>query len=136
MAQELSGDFPIDPNTTSGTALADILNRFEQAVMTSNSGASPPPGTYAGMMWLDTSVAPSVMRVRNSANTGWDSIPVSSGDGAGSPFLLPDGTAASPGLAWASEPGLGLYRVSSDGNIAVAKAGLRVAMLGTTSTDT
>jgi hypothetical protein len=72
MAQELSSDFPIDPNTTSGTALADILNRQNSALQSSNSGAAAPPSTYPGMLWLDTSTSASgVLKVRNADNTGW-----------------------------------------------------------------
>ena len=112
MTQPLASDFPIDPTTTSGTALADILNRFSDSVNTSNSGASPPPDTTPGMLWLDTSVTPPIMRIRNAANTGWNSIPVSGG-ATGSPFLLPDGTVSAPGLSWASEPGLGLFRAGA-----------------------
>lgn len=118
MSQSLATDFPIDPVTTSGTALADILNRFSDSVNTSNSGATAPVDTYAGMLWLDTSVTPSIMRIRNAANTGWDTIPTS----ASSAFSLPDGTLAAPGLAFASEPGLGMYRASA-GHINWACAG-------------
>jgi hypothetical protein len=124
MTQPLASDFPIDPTTTSGTALADILNRFSDSVNTSNSGATPPPDTTPGMVWLDTSTTPPTMRIRNAANTGWNTIPVSGG-ATGSPFLLPDGTVAAPGLAWASEPGLGLYRFGAS-QIGMAAQGVKL----------
>lgn len=120
MSQSLASDFPIDPVTTSGTALADILNRFADSVNTSNSGSTAPVDTYAGMLWLDNSVTPSVMRIRNTANTGWDTIPTSSQ----SAFGLPDGTVAAPGLAFASEPGLGWYRQST-GIVHMVEAGFK-----------
>lgn len=72
MAQVLPTDFPIDPVTTSGTMLADILNRQAEAIQTSNSGPTAPTETFPGMVWLDTSTAADgVLRIRNAANTAW-----------------------------------------------------------------
>lgn len=74
MAQSLPEDWPIDPVSTSGTALADVLNRQSDAINTSNSGATPPPRTMPGMFWLDTSstTSPSgVLRMRDAANQAW-----------------------------------------------------------------
>jgi hypothetical protein len=119
MAQQLPTDFPIDPVTTSGTALADILNRMNEANNSNNAGATPPAATFPGMIWLDTSATPSVMRIRNAGNTGWDTIPTS-----GSPGLFADGSVLAPGMAFASEPGLGWFRRST-GAIAFAAGGGR-----------
>ena len=47
-----------------------------------------------------------------------------------STFLLTDGTVIAPGLAWASEPGLGLYRVAA-GRIGVASGGVGVSDIAT-----
>ena len=44
----------INPNTTSGTQLATILDGFKDAVVTSMSGTSRPAELQAGGMWLDT----------------------------------------------------------------------------------
>src|SRR5262245_45022728 len=106
MSQQLPDDFPIDPTTTSGDELAEILNRMNAAMQSTNSGATAPSSTYPGMQWLDTSVTPSVLRIRNAGNTGWLTV---STMGQG-PFGLADGTVAAPGLAFISEPGLGLMR--------------------------
>ena len=54
MAQSLLTDFPIDPVTTSGTQLADILNRWHQAVGSNNSGATRPGTVTAGGTWVQT----------------------------------------------------------------------------------
>jgi len=83
MTQPLATDFPIDPTTTSGTALADILNRFAGSVGTSNAGATAPAKITGGMLWFDTSVTPAILRVRNAANTSWLVLP-NNGDVAGS----------------------------------------------------
>ncbi len=125
MAQPLSTDFPIDPQTTSGTALADILNRFADTVNTTNSGATEPADKFPGMMWLDTSGGgEGVLKMRNAANTGW--ITLSTPGGA---FTLANGTVAAPGLAWSSEPGLGWYRPSAS-IVRMAAQGLQTAEFG------
>lgn len=75
MSQLLPADFPIDPVSTSGTELADILNRLEAAVNTSNAGPTPPASTYAGMEWLDTSTGGNgVLRMRDASNTAWVAV--------------------------------------------------------------
>lgn len=74
MAQSLVDDFPIDPTTTSGTELADRLNRFHDAVQTSNAGGTQPPEMFAGQLWLDTSDPQwpnGRMKLRNATNTAW-----------------------------------------------------------------
>lgn len=48
--------FPnIDPATTSGNALATLLNNFKDAVASGFSGTSRPPNLQAGGYWIDTS---------------------------------------------------------------------------------
>ncbi|SCK48948.1 Chaperone of endosialidase [Variovorax sp. HW608] len=77
MSQSLAADFPIDPTTTSGDALADILNRQNSAINTSNAGPTSPPRTFPGQIWLDTSVADQpngVLRLRDAANGSWVSM--------------------------------------------------------------
>jgi len=52
MAQSLLTDFPIDPTSTSGTDLADILNRWHQAGQSGQSGLTRPAGLQAGGLWV------------------------------------------------------------------------------------
>ena len=52
MAQILLTDFPIDPTATSGTDLADILNRWHQAGQSGQSGLTRPSGLSAGGLWV------------------------------------------------------------------------------------
>ena len=54
MAQRPTADFNIDPNVTSGTDLANILNRFQDAIDSGNSGASRPAYLDAGGLWVQT----------------------------------------------------------------------------------
>ena len=51
------------------------LNNVLQAVLTNNSSATEPSTTAAYMWWFDT--ANSVLKVRNSSDTGWVTLPVS-----------------------------------------------------------
>ena len=52
MAQRPTNDFNIDPNVTSGTDLANILNRFQDAIDSGNSGPSRPAYLEAGGLWV------------------------------------------------------------------------------------
>lgn len=52
MAQSLITDWPIDATATSGTDLADILNRWHQAAQSSQAGLTRPPGLAAGGLWV------------------------------------------------------------------------------------
>lgn len=52
MAQRPTNDFNIDPNVTSGTDLANILNRFQDAIDSGNSGPSRPAYLDAGGLWV------------------------------------------------------------------------------------
>ena len=67
MAQTSSYEIAND----SGAVVRGRLNEVFAAVQSSNSGASAPTNTAPGMLWLDTSVTPAVLRRRNTANTAW-----------------------------------------------------------------
>lgn len=51
MAQNLVTDYPIDPTATSGTDLADILNRTHQSLQSGQSGLTRPLDMAAGGIW-------------------------------------------------------------------------------------
>lgn len=51
MAITNAGDFPIIASSTSGSALADILNRFYQAYQTNQSNAARPLDLQVGGLW-------------------------------------------------------------------------------------
>jgi hypothetical protein len=52
---QLSGaDWPINAFETSGVNLAEILNRFEDVVMTTNAGSSRPAEAKTGTLWVST----------------------------------------------------------------------------------
>ncbi len=57
MAQQNLTDYPIDPTTTTGTDLADRLNRQHAADASLHSGAARPPYLTAGGLWTKTAAA-------------------------------------------------------------------------------
>jgi hypothetical protein len=59
---------------SAGATFRTNLNAIVAALFSENSGATAPTVTVAGMVWFDTTTAPGVLKVRNSADTGWISI--------------------------------------------------------------
>ena len=55
-----------------GAAVRARLNEVITALQSTSAGARPPSATVAGMLWVDTSASPPVLRRRNATNTGWD----------------------------------------------------------------
>tara|TARA_Y100000004_G_scaffold8973_1_gene9884 strand:+ start:4392 stop:5873 length:1482 start_codon:yes stop_codon:yes gene_type:complete len=99
----------------SGAAVRADLNNALAAIVSNNSNATEPATTYAYMWWADTTA--SQLKLRNSTNDGW--IVIQELDGT---MLMEDGTAAAPGLAFASDLDTGLFRAAAD-RLGVAIAG-------------
>ncbi|WP_165821631.1 tail fiber domain-containing protein [Thalassobacter stenotrophicus] len=57
-----------------GAAVRARINEVIAALQSTSAGASAPAATTAGMLWVDTSVSPPVLRRRNATNTGWDAL--------------------------------------------------------------
>jgi hypothetical protein len=128
MAQVLPTDFPIDPTTTSGTDLADRMNRFFQSQNSGNSGAVQPNPVFPGMFWLDTSdpaFPDGRLRMRNAANNAWiDAAGLAGG-------LVPGDNLADLADASAARGNLGLGTNGAQGyRNRVVNAGLRVMQRG------
>ena len=66
-----------------GAAVRARINEVIAALQSSSAGASAPTATTAGMLWVDTSVSPPVLRRRNATNTGWDALLDAAGNLAG-----------------------------------------------------
>ena len=68
------------PNTgiLSGLQLVNAINDAVDNLVTNASGSTDPSTLSGGVkpysFWLDTSVSPNVLRMRNAANTAWASI--------------------------------------------------------------
>ena len=56
----------------SGAAVRSDLNNALAAIVSQNSSATEPSTTYAYMLWADT--ANNVLKIRNSANSGWNAF--------------------------------------------------------------
>lgn len=57
-----------------GAAVRARVNEVIAALQTLNSGPTEPTDTRTGMVWLDTSASPAALRIRNTADTGWDTL--------------------------------------------------------------
>lgn len=55
-----------------GAAVRARINEVIAALHSTSAGASAPTAPVAGMLWVDTSVAPPALKRRNATNNGWD----------------------------------------------------------------
>ena len=66
-----------------GAAVRARLNEVIAALQSSNAGATAPSSPAAGMLWLDTSMVPPLLKRRNATNTDWEVLLDASGNLAG-----------------------------------------------------
>jgi DNA-binding transcriptional regulator LsrR (DeoR family) len=66
-----------------GAAVRARINEVIAALHSTSAGASAPTAAVAGMLWVDTSASPPVLRRRNATNTGWDALLDAAGNLAG-----------------------------------------------------
>jgi hypothetical protein len=83
-------------SNASGAAVRADLNNALAAIATNNSSATEPTTTYAYQWWADTGSSPTVMKLRNSANSAW--ITLFQLDGEWSLIPFENGTAAAPSI--------------------------------------
>jgi hypothetical protein len=105
-----------------GAAVRSDLNNALAAIVSNNSSSSEPGTTYAYQWWADTNA--NVLKIRNSSNDGW--ITLRELDGT---MLIEDGSASTPGLAFASDLDTGLFR-SADNRLNFATGGTERLELG------
>ena len=108
----------------SGAAVRADLNNALAAIVSNNSNATAPATTYAYQWWADTTA--NQLKLRNSANDDW--IVIQELDGT---MLMEDGTAASPGLSFASDTDTGLFRPAAN-QLGIATNGVERVEFGTT----
>jgi hypothetical protein len=108
----------------SGAAFRADLNNGLAAIVSNNSGAAQPSTTYAYQWWADTTAG--LLKLRNSANNAW--ITLRELDGT---LLMEDGTAAAPGLSFASDPDTGIFRAGAN-EFGIATNGVERVEFGTT----
>ena len=66
-----------------GAAVRGRINEVIAALQSTSAGASAPTATTAGMLWVDTSASPPVLRRRNATDTAWDALLDATGNLAG-----------------------------------------------------
>lgn len=108
----------------SGSAVRADLNNALAAIVSNNSNATAPATTYAYQWWADTTAGQ--LKLRNSTNTDW--VVIQELDGT---MLMEDGTAAAPGLSFASDTDTGLFSGGAD-KLGLTAGGVERAEFGTT----
>jgi len=111
----------------SGAAVRADLNGALAAIVSNNSSASSPDPAYPYQFWADTSdqpAGPGKLKIRNAANDGW--IVLMELDGT---MLMEDGSAASPGLSFASDTDTGLFRPAAN-QLGIATSGVERVEFG------
>ncbi len=83
-------------SNASGAAVRADLNNALAAIATNNSSATEPTTTYAYQWWADTGSSPTVMKLRNAANSAWITLFQLDGEWTVVPFE--NGTAAAPSI--------------------------------------
>jgi len=83
-------------SNASGAAVRADLNNALAAIATNNSSATEPTTTYAYQWWADTGSSPTVMKLRNAANSAW--VTLFQLDGEWSVIPFENGTAAAPSI--------------------------------------
>ena len=85
-----------------GANVRSDLNNALAAIVSNNSSSTEPGTTYAYQWWADTNA--NVLKLRNSSNDGW--VTLRQLDGT---MLIEDGSASTPGLAFADDLNTGIY---------------------------
>jgi hypothetical protein len=106
-----------------GAAVRSDLNGQLAAIVSNNSGATEPATMYAYQWWADTTAG--LLKIRNAANNAW--ITLRELDGT---LLMEDGTAAAPGLSFASDPDSGIFRGGAN-EFGIATNGVERVEFGT-----
>ena len=105
-----------------GAAVRSDLNDALAAIVSNNSSSSEPATTYAYQWWADTNA--NVLKIRNSANNAW--ITLRELDGT---MLIEDGSASTPGLAFADDVNTGIFSPAAD-QIGFATGGVERLEIG------
>jgi hypothetical protein len=106
-----------------GAAVRSDLNGQLAAIVSNNSGVTEPATMYAYQWWADTTTG--LLKIRNAANNAW--ITLRELDGT---LLMEDGTAAAPGLSFASDLDTGFFSAGANA-IGVATNGVERVEFGT-----
>ena len=122
-------------SNASGAAVRADLNNALAAIASNNSAATEPSTTYAYQWWADTGSSPTVMKLRNAANSAW--ITLFQLDGEWSLIPFENGTAAAPSIYFKdSGTDTGIYSPGAD-QVGISAGGtsrFEISTSATTST--
>jgi hypothetical protein len=126
-------------SNASGSAVRADLNNALAAIATNNSSATEPTTTYAYQWWADTGSSPTVMKLRNAANSAW--ITLFQLDGEWTSIAFENGTAAAPSIYFKDSgtdtgfysPGANQVGISTGGTSALVVDSSQRVGIGTTS---
>ena len=117
-------------SNASGAAVRADLNNALAAIASNNSSATAPTTTYAYQWWADTGSSPTVMKLRNAANSAW--ITLFQLDGEWSLIPFENGTAAAPSIYFKdSGTDTGIYSPGAD-QVAITTGGTARLYVGST----
>ena len=108
-----------------GSAVRSDLNNALSALFTNSSGSTSPSTTVAYQFWADTN--DNVLKLRNAANNGW--ITLRELDGT---LTIEDGSAGTPGIAFADDLNTGLFSAAAD-TVNISAGGTERAEFSTTA---
>jgi hypothetical protein len=119
-------------SNASGAAVRADLNNALAAIATNNSSATEPTTTYAYQWWADTGSSPTVMKLRNAANSAW--ITLFQLDGEWTNIAFENGTAAAPSIYFKdSGTDTGIYSPGTD-QVGISAGGTSRFEVSTTAT--
>ena len=122
-------------SNASGAAVRADLNNALAAIASNNSSATEPATTYAYQWWADTGSSPTVMKLRNAANSAW--ITLFQLDGEWNLLPVENGTAAAPSIYFKdSGTDTGIYSPGTD-QVGISAGGtsrFEISTSATTST--
>jgi hypothetical protein len=119
-------------SNASGAAVRADLNNALAAIATNNSSATEPTTTYAYQWWADTGSSPTVMKLRNAANSAWITLFQLDGEWTVVPFE--NGTAAAPSIYFKdSGTDTGIYSPGTD-QVGISAGGTSRFEVSTTAT--
>ena len=115
-------------NGTGAAVRADI-NSALSAIVSLNSSASEPGTMYAYQLWADTGSNPSLLKIRNGANSAW--ITLRQLDGDFSIVAVEDGLQATPSLTFTNDLNTGIFRPGND-SLAIVTGATRAITITST----
>jgi hypothetical protein len=118
-----------------GLSFRADLNAALEAIVSNNSGATEPATPFAYQLWVDTSAAPAVLKIRNETNTGWVTLGdvsaanlgllLKSGGTMTGALLAAAGSVSAPGVAFDGDADTGVYSPAAN-SVSLAAGGTEV----------